>query len=42
MKIPQIKINKERSLPISKKSVDDKNYKLLSNLLDMLDNINTY
>jgi glycosyltransferase involved in cell wall biosynthesis len=42
MKIPQIKINKEKSLSISKKSADDKKYKLLSGLKDVLYSVNIY
>jgi glycosyltransferase involved in cell wall biosynthesis len=42
MRIPQIKINKKDSLPISEKSTEDKKCKLLLNLKDRLDNINTY
>ena len=42
MKIPQIKINKEKSLSISKKSGVDKKYKLLSGLKDVSYNANIY
>jgi glycosyltransferase involved in cell wall biosynthesis len=42
MRIPQIKINKKESLSISEKSTGDKKCKLLSNLKDSLDNIDTY
>ena len=42
MRIPQIKINKKESLSIPKNSVDNKKYKLLSSLKDLLDNINIY
>lgn len=42
MKIPQIKINKKESLSVAKKSADDKKYKLLSGLKDVLYNANIY
>jgi glycosyltransferase involved in cell wall biosynthesis len=42
MRIPQIKISKKENLSISKKSMDDKEYQLLSSLKDKIENINIY
>ncbi|HZD36713.1 MAG TPA: glycosyltransferase family 4 protein [Nitrososphaeraceae archaeon] len=42
MKIPQIKINKKKSLSVHVKSTDDKKYNLQSIVKDKLDNIRIY
>ena len=42
MRIPQIKINKKESLSVSERDTDDKKYKMLSSLKDVLDNVNIY
>lgn len=42
IRIPQIKINKKKCLSISKTSAEDKYYKLLSGLKDVLYSVNIY